>query len=293
MAHIASSSASCAAARACAVVVPGAGVVVEVVQHPPGEPADVGQQRQQPGVQLAAGPGEQRGDQPLLGQHGVQHDLGAEGVLLPHAVLQYGLGMRGHGWVGAARPGRRGCHPGEVIGAEPVQQRGRAGSGGRCPEEGEDVTSFHLRCPPCQGLDQVIILLLAQRPRAPADHGPAAPRGLPRSPRPRWPAAPPGGPAMRRERTRPAPRRLPVRHRDRGGICGGHPFARAQLGDVTGGVPGPAGQFPHAGIARLHPARQLTAELAHPACPPRRCAPGPVNRSPGRLTPFTLRAAER
>ena len=119
-------------------------------------------------MQPAAGPGEQRGDQPLLGQHGVQHDLGVEGVFLPHAVLQHGLGVRGDGGVGAARPGRRGCHPGEVIGAEPVQQRGRAGSGGRCPEEGENVTSFHLRCPLCQGLDQVIALVRPANTRAAA-----------------------------------------------------------------------------------------------------------------------------
>ena len=37
-------------------------------------------------MQPAAGPGQQRGDQALLGQDGVQHHLGAESVLLPHAV---------------------------------------------------------------------------------------------------------------------------------------------------------------------------------------------------------------
>jgi hypothetical protein len=118
-------------------------------------------------VHAAAGAGQQRGDKALLGQHGVQHHLGAEGVFLAHAVIQHRLGVGGHGRVGAARPRRRCGHPLDLIGAEAIQQRGSAGRGGRCPENGENVTSFHIRCPVCQCLDQVVILLVAQRPQAP------------------------------------------------------------------------------------------------------------------------------
>ena len=111
----------------------------------------------------------------------------------------------------------------------------------------------------------MIILLLAQRPQARLirSRQPGQDRrdlrGQPIRPRRRAARLPGRDGRGRGQRAARAQRVVQVG----GGVRGGHPLAPAQLGNVTGGIPRPAGQLPHPGVARLHPARQLAAELAH------------------------------